>query len=264
MRSIVGKEVGAAGAMRPIQRLVWFDLTAGDGLPADGQDWSRSCSPGILATSASKSAKPVSLRLYEIKPATYDRLLANLAAQLPALGYSQAADNVWTIGSHVALSAVCGSGATALVDDVVDTDAVLAVNDPNAITDWAIRPTFAAELLRRTPWSRSLSTMGCNPAGLKRLKHEERLPWFGLVAAQEAALPGYRDLLLAAIEGDDAQWAYLLCEPVKWRDTQQVVAARAFAKYGYSLDMSWHRTHPAEFELLKQRLFLTKAERRAA
>lgn len=263
MRSIVGREVGVAGTMSAVNRLVWYDLTAGDGIPADGLDWARNCSPGILATHAVKSTKPVDVRMYEIKPATFDRLLASLAEHLPGLGYAQAADNTWTYGTRVVLSAANVSGATAYLDGISRTDAVLAVNDPNAITDWAIRPTFADELRALTPWSRSLSTMGCNPAGLKRLPHEDRLPWFDLIAQQEAALPAYRDLLLAAIEGDDAQWAYLLCEPVKWRETQQRVASSAFGKHGYSLDMAWYRTEPVAFDALKQRLFLTRKERAA-
>lgn len=263
MRSIVGREVGAAGAITAIDRLVWFDLTAGDGIPADGLEWDKNCSPGILAGHAAKSVKPVDLRLFEIKPATYDRLLASLAAQLPGLGYVQTDANVWTLGTLVVLSAVNASGATAAVDGIGRRDAVLAVNDPNAITDWAIRPSFAAELLGRTPWSRSLSTMGCNPAGLKRPPYEERVNWFDLIARQQSALPGYRDLLLAAIEGDDAQWAYLLCDPLRWRETQQRMAATAFAKHGYSLDMAWFRTARPAFEALKERLFLTKKERAA-
>jgi len=263
MRSIVGREVGVAGTMPAVTRLVWFDLTAGDGIPVYGADWTRNCSPGILASHAKASVKPVDIRMYEIKPRTYDRLLVSLGEQLPALGYRQLENEVWAYGDVVVLYAHNASGSEAPVDGIARTDAVLAVNDPNAITDWAIRPTFAEELRSRTPWSRSLSTMGCNPAGLKRLPQEERLVWFELIAQQEAALPDHRDLLLAAIEGDDSQWAYLLCDPVKWRTTQEKVARSAFAKYGYALEMAWHRTHGAQFEALKQRLFLTRKERAA-
>jgi hypothetical protein len=261
MRSIVGREIGAANFMTAIHRLVWLDLTAGDGVPDDDRSWWHGCSPGILAHHAVRSTKPVDITLYEIKPRTYDRLLINLKGYLPGLGYSDVGD-CWHHGETVVLRVVNASGASAEVDHLNRHDAVLAFNDPNAVTDWAMRPTFAAEINVRTPWHRSISTMGCNTGGLKRLRIEEREPWFGNVGAQQSALPRHRDLLLAAIEGDDAQWAYLLNEPVKWRSSQEKVASDAFRRFGYRLDMAWYGTHRQSFEDMKRRLFLTKDERR--
>jgi hypothetical protein len=137
-------------------------------------------------------------------------------------------------------------------------------HDPNAVTSQAMRPTFAAEIASRTRWFRSFCTMGCNVNGLKRLPLRERLPWFDFVEGQRATLPRYRDLLLAAIEGDNSQWAYLLNEPIKWRSTQERVVASAFSRFGYQMEMAWHGLNPQKFEAMERRLFLTKTERESA
>lgn len=262
MSSFVGQEVGATGRMNGIKRLVWFDLSAGDAVKVDDEEWHKTCSPGILAHHAIHSRKPVEITLYEIQAATYDRLVANLGANLPRLGYVQESENRWRAGDRVVIQAFNSSGHNAVVDFVRCTDAVLVLNDPNAITEWAMRDTFAQEIASRTPWFRSLSTMGCNPSGIKRMKLEERLAWFDLVGAQQAALPRYRDLLLAAIERDEAQWAYLLCTAEKWRKATEAVISTAFRKIGRTVAMSWFRRDPARFEETKRTLFLTKKELR--
>lgn len=102
--------------------------------------------------------------------------------------------------------------------------------------------------------------MGCNPAGLKRSDPTVRSGWFDLIKQQEAALPRHRDLLLAAIEGDSSQWAYLLGEPIKWRDKVEKLVDAAFRRHGYAMEKAWRRAEPDAFESLKQRLFLTRSE----
>lgn len=261
MSEVCGREVGAAGSIPAIDRLVWTDLTAGDGIPEDGMDWKSNCSPGILAYYATGSVKPVQVSLYEIQPATFDRLIESLTENLPVLGYERTGETTWRHGRRVTLEAVGGSGADSPVAHIRRTDAVLVSNDPNAITTWAMRPTFAEEIATRAWCFRSLSTMGCNVGGLKRSDASARAGWFDLVKQQEVALPGHRDLLLAAIEGDKAQWAYLLGEPEKWRDKVERTVERAFKRHGYALEMAWHRRDPESFEELKAKLFLTRQER---
>ncbi|MEV7013350.1 hypothetical protein [Streptosporangium sp. NPDC051022] len=262
MSSFVGQEVGAAGRLRAVERLGWIDLSAGDAAPVDGVEWRKACSPGILAYHAACSAKPVEVVLYEIQPATYDRLLSNLTAQLPWMGYVQHSYNLWRLGDRVRVRVLNASGHTASVGFIERTDAILALNDPNAMTEWAMRDSFAQEIVDRTGWFRSLSTMGCNPAGLKRLDLEERQAWFGLVGAQQDALPDYRDLLLAAIERDDAQWAYLLSTAAKWRGSTESVVRTAFKRIGRTAAMAWLGQDPHQFEETKRALFLTKKELR--
>lgn len=164
MRRIIGKEVGAARHIAAIERCIWIDLTAGDGIPADELPWERDCSPG------------------------------------------------------------------------------------------------AKEIADRTPWFRSISTMGCNTGGLMRLNSDERAEWFDRIQEQEGALPRHRDLLLAAIQSDSAKWAYLLCEPVKWRDEMERQARDSFGRFGFGLDMAWFGSQRPAYEALKRRLFLTRTE----
>lgn len=261
MRSLIGKEVGVSKMMPAIRRCIWYDLTAGDAAPVDDSTWSTSCSPGILAHHARNVGKPTYVYLFEIKPNTYDRLIDNLGARLPELGYRRADENTWLHGENVFLCASNASGADANTQLVEPGDAVFALNDPNAITEWAMRPTFAREVGDRTPWFRSLSTLGCNPAGIKRLGLEERTGWFDLVRSQEQACPHYRDLLLCAIERDASQWAYLMGEPIKWRGSMESTARTAFKKHGAALTAAWRRENPQQYSDLKRQLFFTAKER---
>lgn len=262
IRSILGQEVGAAGRISHARRLVWHDLTAGDAANIDGEAWHQSCSPGILARHAIQSPKPVEIRLHEIQPATYDRLLKNLDNQLPALGYTKTGEGRWVYGNNrVVMTAHNMSGHEASTAGIRRGDAVFVINDPNAITEWAMRPTFAAEITARTWMFRSLSTMGCNPGGLKRIDLESRIDWFDTIESQQAALPDHRDLVIAAIARDDAQWAYLISTAGKWRATTEKAVQTVFRPYGRTALMSWYRKDAAAFQDAKMRLFLQRQER---
>ena len=270
MNSFVGQEAGVTRNLRGVTRLVWIDLTAGNAALIDEIEWHRSCSPGILAYHAKDSVKPVEIALHEIKPAVFDLLIKNLEYWLPTLGYSQYEDAAWRIGSRVRIRAFNVSGKDASVDYVGRSDAVLVLNDPNAITDWAMRDSFPAEIVSRTGIFRSMSTLGCNPSGIKRGSAAERLNWFDLIRSQERTLPGYRDLLLSAIERDEAQWAYLLstATAADWRDKTEAMVKSAFRRVtevpgsrGRTAAMTWFQQDPAEFQETKLRLILTKSER---
>lgn len=261
LSSMLGQEVGAASRIGDARALSWIDLTAGDAASIDGLDWASACSPGILARHATKSSKPVEIDLYEIQAATYDRLLTNLAARLPELGYVQASEGHWAIGDRVKLRTHNSSGHSASINHITPNHAVFVVNDPNAITEWAMRPTFAAEIAQITWLFRTVSTMGCNVAGIKRLPIGERIDWFDTVESQQAALPAHRDLLLASIARDEAQWAYLIGTARKWRSTTEKVIGTAFRKIGKGAAMSWFRDDADAFQEEKLRLFLQKPER---
>lgn len=258
--SIVGQEAGAIAHLGA-QSGAWYDLTAGDAALIAGKMWHRACSPGILAYHASQCTVPVRVRLHEIQPATYDRLLGNLGSYLPALGYGPTNPGVWThpvSGSTV--TAYNLSGAEADVTDIDRDTAVFVVNDPNAIIDWAMRPTFAAEISAITGLFRCLSTMGCNPAGLKRLTIDERIKWFAAVREQQQAMPHYRDLSLAALDRDEAQWAYLVATSDKWRAKTDQAARKSAKNCNRSVSIAWWRQDHDEFDALLLRLFLQKSE----
>ncbi|HKS46737.1 MAG TPA: hypothetical protein VJT49_16820 [Amycolatopsis sp.] len=253
-----------------ITRHVWWDLTAGNGVAEYDAPWRTSCSPGILANHAAKARKPVDILLYEIQVGTYDRLLGELGNNLPTLGYEKDGEDRWVLDDRVRLRAVNASGHTADTSILRPSDAVLVFNDPNAITEWAMRPSFAQEVTNRgVGLFRSLSTLGCNAAGIKRGDLEdgsgdakrERRAWFELIAAQQASLPAYRDLFLAGIERDAAQWAYLLCTAQTWWGKTEAIFRTEFAKINRTTTMDWYRRDPARFEAAKRFLFLTRRER---
>lgn len=260
LSSIVGQETGAVVHVGA-QSGTWYDLTAGDAALIPGKMWHRSCSPGILAYHASGCSIPVHVRLYEIQTATYDRLLDNLTSYLPTLGYGATSTDTWTHPDNGStITAHNLSGAEADVTDIDRDTAVFVVNDPNAITEWAMRPTFAAELADRTGLSRCLSTMGCNPAGIKRLTIDERINWFAMVREQQQAMPDYRDLSLAALDRDEAQWAYLVATSDKWRTKTDQAAKKSAKNCNRSVSIAWWRQDPHRFDDLLLRLFLQKPE----
>ena len=258
--SIVGQETGAIANL-DAHRGAWYDLTAGDAALIPGEIWHRACSPGILAYHATQCRIPVDVRLHEIQAATYDRLLGNLTNYLPTLGYVATGPNAWVHpGNNSSVTAHNLSGASADVSDTTRDTAVFVVNDPNAITEWAMRDTFTAEIAARTGWSRSLSTMGCNPAGLKRLAIDERINWFAAVQQQQQSLPDYRDLSLAALDRDEAQWAYLVATSDKWRAKTDQAANKSAKACSRSISTAWWRKDRAKFDDLLLRLFLQKSE----
>lgn len=269
MRNLLGQEVGVVNKWKNkgehVPSSVWYDLTAGDGVAPDDTAWGAGCSPGIVASYARDLRVPTTVLLSEIQAATYDRLIVSLAENLPRLGYEPKDEFTWTFsrsGVDINLHALNMSGWDASVDIIERDAAVFVLNDPNAITEWAMRPSFAQEIRDRTWRSRSLSTMGCNPAGLKRLDLSERMGWFGLVKSQQDALPVHRDLLLTAIERDDAQWAYLIGQAAKWREGTESKVRSAFAQAGRTAAMSWYVVDREGFEATKDRLFFTKQELR--
>ena len=259
--SIVGQEAGAIAAIAGVERGTWYDLTAGDAALIPGEMWHRSCSPGILAYHASQCQVPVHIRLHEIQAATYDRLLGNLGTYLPALGYGATGPSTWAHpGNGSTVTAHNLSGDKADVTDVDRNTAVFVVNDPNAITEWAMRPTFAAEIAARTWLSRCLSTMGCNPGGIMRGPIAGRIKWFATVREQQQAMPEYRDLSLAALDRDEAKWAYLVSTSKEWRAKTDQAARKSAKNCNRSVSIAWWRQEPGQFDDLLLRLFLQKSE----
>lgn len=277
MRGLVGEEVGVVGNLYRVDRLAWIDLNAGDAVPAHEGRWRDSCSPGILAYHATNARKPVQVDLYEKDPAVYSRLVSRLAAELAELGYARHSESEWRIGSRVRLMAFNRDGRDAPVGHIGRRDAALVLHDPNAITEWAMRSTFPAEVADRTEWFRSFSTLGCNVCGIKRtplsgpeplfddgMSPTERRNWFKLLATQEETIPKKRDLLLIAIEHDCAQWAYLLSTATTgaWRDKTEARVKAAFGGTGLAAEMAWMQRDHDNYERIKRTLFLTQKELR--
>ncbi|MGH3965746.1 MAG: hypothetical protein ACRDRY_21255 [Pseudonocardiaceae bacterium] len=264
MSKIFGREIGALSGPKfaGVPGTFWVDLTAGDGVAANGGPWTQNCSPGILAHHARfhRNVKPVQVVMFEKAARTYATLLGNLTAELPNLGYQRITETDWTCGPAT-LTAVNADSASFDPASIPDGWAVQVVNDPNAINTWAMDPGLMSAVKARSRLCLGMSTMGCNAAGLKRLDRAEREGWYGHVQAQIDGLHRHHDLLLATIERDAHQWAYLVTAPSVWREEVAGNARGAFGKGGFTLRCLWLRDGLAEFESLLDYLFLTSKER---
>ncbi|MEU3096582.1 hypothetical protein ABZ690_17740 [Streptomyces sp. NPDC006967] len=289
MTTFITREFNAGNHIPWIGRFCITDLTAGDGSSAYDAPWHTSCSPGIIASLALTSRKPVVIDLYERDQETYDTLISNLAKRLPVLGYQRTADDRWRY-EGIWLRASRQDGREASIDHLAQShqDAVLILNDPNLITDWAMRPGFMSEVLTagtrfggrgKVKGFRVMHTLGCNVGGAKRAPFQrdaqalpdddlrtmdltERRNWFNLIEEQCAHLPARHDLALAAFENDPAQWAYLFTTPrlPRWyADTEADIRA-AFKAVGRTGEIAFYRRDNNRFERLKNRLLLTKTE----
>lgn len=303
--AFITREFRAGNHLHWITRFCLIDLTAGNGEPAYDAPWHSACSPGIIAKLALTSRKPVVIDLYERDQATYETLLGNLAKQLPALGYQRTDINRWECKGKVWLRVLPQDGRTASIDHLGRTasfdrltqaykttptnDAVLVLNDPNLITDWAMRPGFMAEALNRDPRARAsgkvtglrvMHTLGCNVGGAKRTPFQretapaptgdhrfmnlsERRYWFNLIEEQCEDLPARHDLALAAFKNDPAQWAYLFTTPRidRWYADTEADIRSAFNAVNRTGEIAFYRRDRERFEQLKMQLLLTKNER---
>jgi hypothetical protein len=289
MTAFIAREFSAGNHIDWIGRFCLVDLTAGDGAPAYDAPWHTASSPGIIAGLALTSRKPVVIDLYERDEDTYNNLISNLAKHLPVLGYQRTADDRWRY-EGIWLRASRQDGREASIDHLAqgNQDAVLVLNDPNLITDWAMRPGFMQESLNagtrfggngKVRGFRVMHTLGCNVGGAKRTPFQkdasplidddqrvmdltERRNWFNLIEEQCAHLPARHDLALAAFERDPAQWAYLFTTPrlPRWyKDTEADIRA-AFNAVGRTGEIVFYRRDNERFERLKNRLLLTKTE----
>lgn len=271
MNRLIGNEIGMLryGLGGQVRKSRFIDLTAGDAAPP-GQDtldgWRRNCSPGLLAYHGRNAFIPTRIDLYEKMPATFDLLVTNLDRYLPILGYDLV-NGVWMHQNGLTtLHLHQEDGANASLAGIDRSTAVLVTHDPNHMRDWAMRTTFASEIRAQTMWLRSISTMGCNVGGLKMLPFSERKLWFDNVRHIAAALYLHHDLYVAAIEGDAAQWAYLVetSRLETHKDRIELDVEKAFKKHGFDLNCAWLRDEQAAFIAILKQLFLTKTERSAA
>lgn len=278
MCEFVGKEVRAANSLGWFQRLLWIDLTAGNAIPAYDAPWADACSPGILASRAVDSRKPVVVDLYEKNPETYNTLIESLDAHLPALGYQRTDENGWNewAAGTARVRAWNRDGREAGIDHVQKNDAVLVLNDPNSITEWAMHRRFTAILAEKAKGIRTLSCVGFNVAGIKRnpFRRDDpgqqtdsisaRSDWYGLIRSITESLPERLDLMLAGFVRDSSQWAYFFSSPKPWRDKgeEESVIAHAFTASGepHDYEFAWFKRDEEKFARLVDRRILTKPE----
>ena len=280
MHEFVAKECRVANSSRChyIERLVWIDLTAGDGTTVFGEKWGECCSPGILATQATKSAKPVTVALYEQNPDTYKILLNNLAAELPKIGYKQTAEDLWERG-ETAVRALNMDGRSVDATDewtppIGPKDVVLILNDPNSITQWAMNEHVVERVVHKAKGLRVLSCLGFNVAGIGRGPFDRpegarvtrsisaRSEWYGLIDNITQSLPDHHDLMLTAFDRDSSKWAYLFTTVDKWMHEEEALLMHAFNASGKQnpYTFAWYRRDGNAFTQLLDRLILQKTE----
>ena len=251
LNKLLGREVGTLKANKlGIGDYLIVDLTAGDGVPYTGKEFRKGCSPGIILHHAGYLATQTYVQanvlLLEKQEATFLELVANIKSQ-PDLN------------CDVLLNVFCRDSKSWGFSESL-TDAAFLYNDPNHIEDWCLTPKMLASAPKFTT---SLSTLGCNVGGMKRLDLDKRELWFDRInMVTSSIVQSWHDACLLSVGGAD-QWAYLVTAPTKWRDqiTSDCLAA-ASKMEGREADpqIAWFKQDPAAFLALQQYLFLTKAE----
>lgn len=266
LHRVLGRTTGVAWRMGA-RCIDYTDLCAGDGVAADGNDFWRGTSPGLMIYHAEHAYRygmgPV-VDLYEINRNTFDCLIDSLTKHLglPVAFESGRAAFHHTVDGRPAVfvRATLGSGKDASVDHVQAGHCMFVNNDPNTIHDWAMRSSMVNEIRSHTWMCTTFSTMGCNVGGLKMMDPNERWMWYGHLRAIKDSLPDHMDLTLSAIHRDSAQWAYAITSPTKWRDRTESDIRSAFKKIGRDMRVEWWRRSPQAFMALEHALYRTKTE----
>lgn len=235
---LLGREVGVAAVQFADRRFVFIDLCAGDGRQ---DQLSETSSPRLALKHAGHLAKHGIVHdvvLVEVAAATY-AILAESYAGLP---------HVQVIHGD--------SSAPGVVPRPKSTDVVFTHHDPNTVHDWAFPRELVLPLFTTT-----LTTMGCNAGGLKRLPHAERVRWFEQAYELLRLLPFHHDAILVALNGDAAQFAYLVTGPTVWRDRYMRDIRAAFCYWPSGITVVSWRSDPGGFDRLLRQLFLTRSER---
>lgn len=258
LNKLLGREVGTL-TRNPLGLTSYsiVDLTAGDGVPYENK-FTLGCSPGIILKHAyflASKARPGSMRarvlLIEKQDLTFESLAANVKRGMDDLHQHPLPNWLKVDLQH--------SDAKEF-EFSAGVDAAFLYNDPNHIEDWCL----TAEMLASAPrFTTSLSTLGCNVGGMKRLDLDRRELWFERINLVTASIvQPWHDACLLSVGGAD-QWAYLITAPAKWRDriTADCLAA-ASKMQGREADpqVAWFKQDPAAFLFLQKYLFLTKAE----
>jgi len=233
--AILGKTVGVMAVRFRDMPLVMIDCTAGDGQSTGN---SSTTSPAIFhkhGQYARSNGIDTSVILYE---------RSNRSGSLLADAY----------GEHYSVFA--GQDSREMPKHWPDNAILFVSNDPNTVADWALPDSLSQAPKMTTVFS----TLGCNAGGLKRLSASARMDWYGQVNAQLSLLQRWHDAYLVMLEGDSAQWAYLVNAPDKWRKETEMAFSRAFKKSPYPLRGAWLKYQENRFSVIRDWLFLTRKE----
>lgn len=274
LNRLLGREMGVLSrGMPPVSEVLLYDLTAGDGvpyIPAEQVEllpqaaFRDGCSPGIFLRHADwlvqRNRLPVQLTGCEKQAITHSELLKNTGRWLAANDWTEMSRGVHSKG-HGEVRYLHANSQD-LQPPLINRDAACFIyNDPNHIEDWSLTPEF----VRNCPkFTTSLSTLGCNVGGLKRIDEGKRREWFMRVEVLcESLLQSWHDACLFSVGGAD-QWAYLITAPAKWRDEITAECLQAARKLEKKItappQVVWRKQDPAAFYQLQRFLFLTREE----
>jgi hypothetical protein len=137
------------------------------------------------------------------------------------------------------------------------SDAVVFINiDPNSVNSVELSSWLRANLKGAlVNW---MISMGCNAGGVKMLKEGERAKWRERLIYLLGTLELSQDVCLVSLQGDVAQWAYLLCVPSQWHERIEKLRKGLSEHWPRGVDIHWH----SDGGLLNvaDEFFLTKAE----
>lgn len=263
LNALLGKHAGVLTTPKVskfLDREVWVDLTAGDGLSYQGRDWVEGCSPGIFCYHSGHISRitgvrvPVQVHLNELDPVNYSRLRQNLI--------ENSADYSWATCSN--------KNATKLtlpdiVEGLDERTGVFLYNDANVISDFALSELTVNSCPEFTT---SLSTLGCNIGGFKRSPMQVRESiWQDKVIHVAKLVQNWHDVGLLAI-GDASEWVYLVTTPKKWTDEVTKSFMSVVKEWGRPVEKASHawlkRDGEDAFSNLIEKCVYTKEERNAA
>jgi hypothetical protein len=259
----------------PYKRHALYDLTAGDGATSEYEDDPGS-SPMLFAKHglyrSSERQVPIDIFILEKAGNTYATLLNNLTTEMQMLqvrGVSYTKVSDWEWSSTDGLTSFMAMNADARSIDFVGLGEgafIFLNNDPNGVHDWALKCESLITPISNGSRLTSMTTMGCNVGGLKRIDRKERDKWAMTVGDMNAIVDklGTMDNLLVEILSDPSQWAYLLTFPFKWIDEEKAKIRRIFEASGLRINMYSARSEAEEFKLCMDRKFKTTKERRDA
>jgi hypothetical protein len=274
LNRLLGREMGVLSrGTPPVKEVLLYDLTAGDGVPYISAEQGEllpeaafvdGCSPGIFLRHAdwlvSRWMIPVQLIGCEKQAITHAELIKNTNRWLALNGWSELSRGVHQKGWGEVR--YLHANSQELQPPLITRNAASFIyNDPNHIEDWSLTPEFVRNFPKFTT---SLSTLGCNVGGLKRIEEEKRREWFMRVEILcESLLQNWHDACLFSVGGAD-QWAYLITAPAKWRKDITTECLQAAQKLEKKItappQVVWRKEDPAAFYELQRFLFLTRDE----
>lgn len=245
-----GQVAGAASCMAWVNKVIFIDACAGDG---HRSAYSGTSSSEIFAKHLcwlKRKGCYAKGYLIEANGHTFMRLEAAMSALAQEAGCEQLPEILTLIRGDYRSAQVA-----AQIDLPTEQTVTFLHIDPNHVDDVELSEYLRARL---SPMTTGMVTLGCNANGIKRMPWEERRKWFDRLEYLLSLLEPHQDASLICLDRDEAQWAYLLSIPRKWRDKTQATIRSLSRLWPKGIRSYWHSDGtllPAAKEL-----FLTKTE----